>query len=32
MNSKLDIKCEGGGDIILVSENIDNSIYWQVSL
>ena len=32
MNSKPDIKCKRGGDIILVSENIANSIYWQSTI
>jgi hypothetical protein len=29
MNSKPDNKCERGGDIILLSEIITNSRYWQ---
>jgi hypothetical protein len=31
MNSKPDKECEKRGDIVLLSEIIANSIYWQVS-
>jgi hypothetical protein len=32
MSPKPDKECEERGDIILVSEIIKNSIYWQVNL